>query len=274
VPEGDTIHRAAARLRPALAGREVRRFRAPRLAGDRPKVGARIEEVEAVGKHLLVHFEGGLTLQTHMRMTGSWHLYRPGERWQKAPRLARVTIEVDDWVAVCFAAPIVRTFHREGRSTSDPTAHLGPDLCRADLTAADIEECLRRMAACTGPDDEIGAVLLDQRVACGVGNVYKSEVLFACGVDPFAVVVDLDVDTRRRLVTTASRLLRANLGTGPRTTVAGGLAVYGRTRQACLRCGTTVRSRRQGEQARSTYWCPTCQPPRPVQPAPPARDPT
>jgi endonuclease-8 len=262
VPEGDTIHRAAERMRPALAGRVVRRFEAPRLAGDRPKPGVRIDDVEAVGKHLLVHFDGGLTLQTHMRMTGSWHLYRPGERWRKGAHLARVVIEVDDWVAVCFSAPTVRTYRRDVGAVAAPTAHLGPDLCRADLTDADIDECVERMAVLADPADEIGAVLLDQRVACGVGNVYKSEVLFACGVDPFTSVAEVDVDTRRRLVTTASRQLRANLGTAARTTVAGGLAVYGRNRQPCRRCGTTVLSRRQGEQARTTYWCPTCQPSR------------
>jgi endonuclease-8 len=262
VPEGDTIHRAAARLRPVLAGQVVRRFDAPRLLGDRPKAGARIEDVEAVGKHLLVHFEGGLTLQTHMRMTGSWHLYRPGERWRKGAHLVRVRIDVDDWVAVCFAAPVVRTYRRDVEASPDPVAHLGPDLCRADITEADVEECVARMAAGTGPGDEIGVVLLDQRVACGVGNIYKSEVLFACGVNPFTALAELEVDTRRRLVTTASRLLRANIGTNQRTTVPGGLAVYGRSRQACRRCGTTIRMRRQGEQARSTYWCPTCQPAR------------
>jgi endonuclease-8 len=197
-----------------------------------------------------------------MRMTGSWHLYRPGERWRKPAHLTRALIEVDDWVAVCFAAPVVRTYRRDVGSEPAPVAHLGPDLCRADLTEADIDECLARMAACTGPADEIGAVLLDQRVACGVGNVYKSEVLFVCGVDPFRPVAEIDLDTRRCLVTTASRLLRANLGTASRTTVPGGLAVYGRSRQPCRRCGTTVRVRRQGEQARSTYWCPTCQPAR------------
>jgi endonuclease-8 len=264
VPEGDTIHRAAERLRPALAGRVVRRFEAPRLAGDRPKPGVRIDDVEAVGKHLLVHFDGGLTLQTHMRMTGSWHLYRPGERWRKGAHLARVVIEVDDWVAVCFSAPTVRTYRRDVDAVVSPTAHLGPDLCRADLTDADIDECLERMAAVADPSDEIGAVLLDQRVACGVGNVYKSEVLFACGVNPFTPVAELDVGTRRRLITTASRQLRANLGTANRETVPGGLAVYGRNRQACRRCGTTVRARRQGEQARTTYWCPSCQPARPA----------
>jgi endonuclease-8 len=266
VPEGDTIHRAAARLRPALAGQTLVRFEAPRLTGDRPKPGTGIEEVEAVGKHLLIHFEGGLTLQTHMRMTGSWHLYRTGERWRKPEHLVRALVEVQDWVAVCFAAPVVRTYRRDhpggplGTGTS-PVAHIGPDLCLAD---PDIDECLDRMASLTSPDDEIGAVLMDQRIAAGVGNVYKSEVLFACGIDPFARLADLSEPARRSLLTTANRLLLANLGSGPRTTVdpgggSGRVAVYGRQRQPCRRCGTPIRMRRQGDQARSTYWCPTCQ---------------
>ncbi len=267
MPEGDTIHRVAGRLRPALAGRTLVAFEAPRLVGDRPRPGTRIDGVEAVGKHLLVHFDDGLTLQTHLRMTGSWHLYRTGERWQKSAHLARARLEVEGWVAVCFAAPVVRTYRRDapggplGRDR-DPVAHLGPDLCRADLTDADIDECVARMATVGDPGDEIGAVLLDQRVACGVGNVYKSEVLFTCGVDPFTPVGRLDAATRRRLITTASRQLRANLGSGPRETVPGGVAVYGRRGRPCLRCGTTVRRTLQGEQARSTYWCPTCQPQR------------
>ncbi len=268
MPEGDTIHRSAARLRPALAGRTLLAFEAVRLRGDPPRAGTRIDEVEAVGKHLLVHFADGLTLQTHLRMTGSWHLYRTGETWRKPRHLARVRLQVEGWEAVCFAAPVVRTYRRDapggplGRD-SDPGAHLGPDLCRADLTAADLEECVARMLTCAGPHEQVGVVLLDQRVACGVGNVYKSEVLFACGVDPFTPVSDLDNATRRRLIATASRLLRANLGAGPRETVAGGVAVYGRARRPCPRCGATIRMTHQGEHARSTYWCPSCQPGRP-----------
>lgn len=266
MPEGDTIHRAANRLRPALAGQALVRFEAPRLAGDRPKPGTVIDDVQAVGKHLLVHFEGGLTLQTHMRMTGSWHLYRTQERWRKPAHLVRALVEVPDWVAVCFAAPVVRTYRRDHPGGAlgtgiDPVAHLGPDLCLAD---ADLDGCLDRMATLVDQRDEIGAVLMDQRIACGVGNVYKSEVLFACGVDPFRSVADLPIDMRRTLLASAHRLLRANLGIGPRTTIdpgrrSGQVAVYGRQRQPCRRCGTPIRMRRQGDQARSTYWCPTCQ---------------
>jgi endonuclease-8 len=255
VPEGDTIHRTANRLRPALEGQELRRFEAPRLVGPRPKPGERIESVDAVGKHLLIRFSSGLTLQTHLRMTGSWHIYRTGERWQKPEHLARAVVGVDDWVAVCFSAPIVRTFAADGRE--GPVDHLGPDLCRAD---ADLDDAVTRMADHADLDTQIADVLLDQRVASGIGNVYKSEVLFACGVDPFTPLRWVDRATRRRLVETAARQLQANLGPGPRTTVPGGLAVYGRQRQPCRRCGRPVQATHQGPHARVTFWCPVCQP--------------
>ena len=265
MPEGDTIFRAAARLRPVLAGKELLRFEAPRLLGDRPKAGTRIDAVEAVGKHLLVHFDGGLTLETHMRMTGSWHIYRTGERWRKGAHLMRCRLDVEGWVAVCFAAPVVRTYRPAqpggalGRGT-DPTAHLGPDLVRAGFDDDDVATCVARMTTHVDPATSIAEVLLDQRVACGVGNVYKSETLFACAVDPFAPVGAVDEPTRRRLIETASKQLRANLGRSQRETVPGGLAVYGRQRQPCLRCGTPIRVQRHGTHARSTYWCPVCQP--------------
>jgi endonuclease VIII len=260
VPEGDTIHKAAGRLRPALAGATLVGFEAPRLRGDRPRPGTRIDDVEARGKHLLVHFDDGLTLRTHLRMTGSWHLYRVGERWQKPAHLARVTLEVDTgWVAVCFAAPVVETHHR-AVGLPDPLARLGPDLCRPDGSDDEVlATVLERLAALSGPETEVGDALLDQRVAAGIGNVYKSEACFAVGVDPFTPVVELDVASRHRLWATASRQLRANLGSAERRTHERGLAVYGRRGQPCHRCGTPVRMARQGEAARSTYWCPSCQ---------------
>jgi endonuclease VIII len=256
MPEGDTLHRAAARLRPALVGAELRRFDAPRLVGPRPAPGRPIEAVDAVGKHLMVRFGDGVVLQTHLRMTGSWHLYAPGGRWQKPAHLARVVIEVPDAVAVCFSAPVVRT-HLGDRAASSAVGHLGPDLCEPD---ADIDAALARMARLEDPNTEIAVALLDQRIASGIGNVYKSEVLWACRVSPFTPVLQLDEVTRRALIETASRQLRANLTTVRRTTVPGGLGVYGRARRPCRRCGTPIRVVRQGEQARSTYWCPRCQP--------------
>lgn len=255
MPEGDTLHRTASRLAPALVGEVLERFEAPRLTGARPRLGEVIEGVEAVGKHLLVRFSSGLVLQTHLRMTGSWHLYRTDERWRKPSRLARVVLGAGGWVAVCFSAPIVRTYAAEAAHT--PVAHLGPDLCRAD---ADLDTVLARLDDYADADVAIADVLLDQRVASGIGNVYKSEVLFACGIDPFTPLRAVDAATRRAIVHTAARQLRANLRPGPRTTVPGGLAVYGRARRPCRRCGTPVRAARQGPHARTTYWCPRCQP--------------
>jgi endonuclease VIII len=257
VPEGDTITRAARNLDAALAGRRLVRFEAPRLVGRPPRPGLTVRSVEARGKHLLVHFSDGRALHTHLRMNGSWHLYRLGEPWRRPHSRARVVLEVDDGtIAVCFSAPTVelvdpgRTDQRRALDT------LGPDLCRAD---ADLDEADRRLAR-LDPDTEIGVALLNQRVAAGIGNVYKSEVCFACRVDPGRRLADLDDATRQSLLRTAATLLRANLDTARRTTVPGGLAVYGRAGAACRRCGTTIRRRRQGDQARSSYWCPTCQP--------------
>jgi len=263
VPEGDTIHRAANRLRPALVGQPLVRLDVPRVAAftKRPPTGTLVTGVDAVGKHLLVRFADGSVLRTHLRMTGSWHLYRTGERWRQPAHLLRALVEVPGWVAVCFAAPVV-SIERDRPSTGRPdaVAHLGPDLAGSDVTDADIDAAVDRLAALAAADEEIGAVLLDQRIACGVGNVYKSEVLWACRISPFAAVGDLDIPTRRRLLATASKLLRANVVTsGPRSTHGTGLAVYGRAGQPCRRCGTPVRRRRQGEHARTTYWCPTCQ---------------
>jgi endonuclease-8 len=256
VPEGDTLHRTAARLRPALEGQVLRRFEAPRLVGHRPRPGDRIVTVESVGKHLLVRFERGIVLQTHLMMTGSWHLYRTGERWRRPAHLMRALVEVDGWVAVCFAAPVVRTYVEGAPST--PIDHLGPDLCRQD---ADLDVALERMARIPEPATTIAEVLLDQRVAAGVGNVYKSEVLFACRLDPFTPLEQVDDALRRRLLETAARQLQTNLGDGPRTTVPGGLAVYGRSRRPCRVCDTPIRVRQHGAQRRSTYWCPRCQRP-------------
>lgn len=269
MPEGDTIHRVAARLRPALVGRPLVRFEAPRAvvaAGRRPSPGTLVTGVDAVGKHLLVRFDGGAILRTHLRMTGSWHLYRTGERWRKPAHLLRALVEVPGWQAACFAAPVVVLEHEAAGGPG--IAHLGPDLARPDTTAADVDECLTRLARLADPDQSVADALLDQRIACGVGNVFKSEVLWACRLDPATPVGRLDEPTRRRLLEVAAAQLRANAARpGPRTTHPAGLAVYGRRGRPCRRCGTPIRSARLGAQARTTYWCPTCQPALPAAPA-------
>jgi endonuclease VIII len=262
VPEGDTLAKVAGRLRPALEGRALTRFEAPRLRGRAPAVGQRVEGVEARGKHLLIHFEGGLTLRTHLRMAGSWHLYRGRERWQKPSHLARAVVGVDSgWTAVCFQAPVVETYDRRQREPT-PLRALGPDLCRREALGDEVlAEVLARVAELGDPDATLGEALLDQRLAAGIGNVYKSEACFACGLDPTAPLRAIGTEDRRRVWATAARQLQSNVDRTERRTHARGLAVYGRRDQPCHRCGTPIRMARHGDLARSTYWCPVCQPP-------------
>ena len=260
MPEGDTLHRTAARLRPALLGRELVVCEVPRAVGPVPSPGESITEVRAVGKHLLVSFDGGLTMRTHLRMTGSWHLARPADRWPRPRHLMRARILVADWQALCFSAPVVELVRTDLMgSASGPLGHLGPDLCAAGSDSPGVvAECVDRMGS-LDPSTPIGDVLLDQRVACGVGNVYRSEVCWAERVHPWTPLRQVDAPARARLVERAAAQLRANLGPGPRTTVPGGLAVYGRRGEACRRCGTTVASEVGGRSARVAFWCPRCQ---------------
>lgn len=228
--------------------------------------GETIEAVEAVGKHLLISFSGGLTVEVHLRMTGSWHLYARGERWRKPEYLARCIIEVPDAVAVSFAAPVVRSFPTGRRGTNrDPVAHLGPDLAaplppgEKSLPQSVVEECVERMDQFSDPQRHIGDVLLDQRIANGVGNVFRSEVCWFAELDPFTPLVQVPGPLRSELITIAGHLLRKNLDTQRRTTVPGGLAVYGRKRRQCRRCGSGIRWNNQSENGRVVYWCPGCQ---------------
>jgi endonuclease-8 len=255
MPEGDTIFRTATVLRTAIAGKPLLGFETPRLRAAPFPSETVIRNVEARGKHLLVGFGDGRVLHTHMRMSGSWHVYRPGERWHRAEHRVRVRIDVLDAVAVCFDAPVVELLRERDLPRHPRLSALGPDLCSPD---ADLSEAVERLGRLS-PGTEVAVALLDQRVASGIGNVYKSEVLFARMVDPFAPLGRLGTATKNALVETASRMLRSNLDGGRRTTVPGGLAVYGKAGRPCPRCGTRIRSARQGEGARTTYWCPSCQ---------------
>jgi endonuclease VIII len=257
MPEGDTITRTARTLHTALAGKRVTRLDVRRDTGAKPVPGTNVVSVEARGKQLLVHFGDGRSLHTHLQMHGSWHLYRVGEPWRRSHAQARVVLEVEDGtVAVCFAAPVVELLdERRPRRAAAGLDSLGPDLCRTD---ADLDDVLRRLAR-VDPAVEIAPALLDQKVAAGIGNVYKSEVCFACGLDPAAPVGALDGVTRPRCTSGRWRCCVPTSAGSRRVTVAGGLAVYGRAGQACRRCGTRIRRRQLGAPARSTYWCPTCQ---------------
>ena len=258
MPEGDTLHRTAAGLRPYLVGRTVTAARTGG-PGAVPQiervVGREIRSVEALGKNLLIRFDGDLELRTHLRMNGSWHRYRPGERWRRPPSRARLVLEVPGAVAVCFDAPVVELFEARAEALHPALGSLGPDLLAPDFDAA---EARRRLRAPDRRDLSISAALLDQRALAGIGNIWRNETLFAERVDPLARVADLDDDTLRRLVATARRLLTVSAGTAPGRTAP--MHVYRRTGRPCPRCGTPIRSDRlRGENPRTTYWCPTCQ---------------
>jgi len=272
MPEGDTIFRAARTLHRALAGHVVTRFDtayAPlaRVHDDTPITGRTIDAVEAHGKHMVMRFSGDVTgplaLRTHMRMHGSWHIYRPGERWQRPPRDMRIVVGTADFVAVAFNVPDAEFERGTDVGRRDAIAALGPDLLSPDFDAA---EAVRRLRDRAGVP--IAEALLDQRALAGIGNVFKSEVLFAGGVLPQALVETVPDDTLARLVDIARRQLAVNVSDatpsfGRRTTgrmaVAEGLWVYGRGGRPCRRCATPIAFARQGLGARPTYWCPRCQ---------------
>lgn len=250
MPEGDTIWRTAAALRPRLTGHRV--LHAAPLALKRVE-GTTVTGVDAVGKHLLVRFDNGLSLHTHMRMTGSWHLYRPGEAWRRPERLARAVLEVEGTVAVLFNAPLVEL----KRTDREGLERLGPDLLGDEF---DAERVVRRARSLPG-SVPLGELLLDQRVAAGIGNVYKCETLWWLRLDPWAPQSSVTDAQLAEVYAVAREALRSNLGSFERRFPGYGRgAVHGRGGRPCPRCGALIRVRAQGEQARLTYWCPTCQP--------------
>lgn len=269
MPEGDTIYRTGTSLRRWLDGREVT---AARGAGLERAVGATVAAVETRGKHLLIRFSNGLVLHTHMRMTGSWHVYPRGARWARPARQARAVLECGDRVAVCFNAPVVELL-RESEARAHPSLiRLGPDVLDEGF---DLDEVVRRATA-RPPTMAVGELLLDQTVLAGLGNVYRCEALFLERLDPWLARPRLADARLRRLVTVARTLITTNAGLAP-TGRDTGLGpdrphVYGRVGRPCRRCRTLVRTARLGADARTIFWCPSCQapalPPGPRRPGP------
>ena len=262
MPEGDTIYRTAAVLRHVLAGQTVIAARG-RAGGAQLErlVSSRIVGVRSIGKHLLVDSDCGLSLHTHLGMHGSWHRYRTGERWLRAAGRAVAVLEVPGAVAACFDAPTVELLETRALLLHPVIRSLGPDLITGDAPTAVIVGRLRALPSST----PVGEALLDQRVAAGLGNVYRSEVCFVERVDPFAPLATLSDETLGRLVDAGQALLRANRMAPSRTTVPGArsgdrLWVYRRTGRPCRRCGQLIRSRVAGDPARRTWWCQSCQP--------------
>lgn len=260
MPEGDTLHRTAHTLARVLEGQRLTRVRSsvPAIA-HAELAGHLVEKVRAQGKNLLIRFDDGRVLHTHLKMRGSWHVYRPGERFQRPEHQARVILEVSDALAVCFAAPTVRLLAKGAESSDAYLTGLGPDLIPEQF---DLDQAVTGLQA-LGPLS-IGEALMTQTALSGIGNIYKSETLFVCRVNPFRAVSTLDRDALTQLVETARQLLRRNAqpgsaARGTTTRMAGGYWVYRRSGEPCHVCGQIVRMQRQGALHRSTYYCPNCQ---------------
>ncbi|MCU1238663.1 MAG: endonuclease / DNA-(apurinic or apyrimidinic site) lyase [Candidatus Solibacter sp.] len=275
MPEGDTIFRTARTLQRALAGQPVTRFESvlpklERVDYDTPIAGRIVEKVESQGKWLLIHFSGDLILLTHMLMSGSWHIYRPGERWQRHRTHMRVVIETPAILAVAFNVPVAEFHTAHSLARREGFNRLGPAPLAADFDAA---TAIANLAS--RPDLELGLALLNQQLIAGLGNVFKSEVAFACGLNPFRLVGTLSRNDLENLIATARKFLQANVTessgdkivtfmphrrTTGRADAEENLWVYGRAGQPCRRCATPIRSAKHRADGRISFWCPTCQP--------------
>jgi endonuclease-8 len=273
VPEGDTVWRTARRLDQALSGRILATsdFRVPAWA-ETDLVGQTVVETVSRGKHLLTRLPD-VTIHTHLKMEGSWHIYRPGSRWRSPSFQARLILANAEWTAVGFRLGTVEIVERGSEHLV--VGHLGPDLLDDDC---DLGLAVERLAS--QPARPIGEALLDQRNLAGIGNIYKTEVCFLFGLHPAAPVGD--IDDLDRVVARAQALLVANRERAEQSTT-GNLSpaarfwIYGRRGEPCRRCGTTIvgetlvatadSSRRADpnatpsqDESRFSAWCPTCQP--------------
>ncbi|WP_263359395.1 Fpg/Nei family DNA glycosylase [Acidicapsa ligni] len=276
MPEGDTIFRTARTLGRALTGKTITRFESSyaqlALANDNnPFAGQTITQAESRGKWLLIHFSSGAILATHMLMSGSWHIYRPGEPWQDRPSNARIVIETAEYVAVGFRVPVARMHTAQSLLRDRKIPNTDRDVLG---TTFDAKAALQRLQ--DHPDEELANVLLNQGVMAGIGNVFKSEICFVLKLSPFCKVGRLSPKQAQEIIATAQRLLAANVledssdrivtreGGHRRTTQNAdpdaGLWVYRRKGKPCRNCGALIQRIVQGPDARSTYWCPTCQP--------------
>ncbi len=286
MPEGDTIHQARLRLQPILEGASVNRFWARKIRGHRPRQGQVVESIRVHGKHLLLDFTPVLTLQVHLGLGGWWQTHDSPhnepllfDQLRRNPRL-RLYLSTDRGAAACYSAPTVQTFIREGQAGEQvgavpdqitPLSNLGPDLrVDADLRREVVADAVARLRARTSSAELIADALLDQEVAAGIGNVYKSEVLFLHRVWPFMAVGKIDDATVEQLFETASGLLWINSQrpdsrrttmpfSGSLSELHGGVYVYRRWRAPCRKCQTPIERDYRGRLGRSTYWCPRCQ---------------
>jgi endonuclease VIII len=275
MPEGDTIYRAARTLNLALAGQTVTSFESvfphlSRVEVDQGIVGRTIEKAEARGKWLVMYFSGELMLLSHMLMSGSWHIYRPGETWKRKRYDMRVVIGTCKILAVAFNVPIAEFHSPESLARREVFNSVGPSILAVGF---DENEMMMRLRS--RPKAEIGVSLLTQSVLSGIGNVFKSEICFACRINPFRTVGSLTEDEMKCIVRRARELMQANITETSRDGIVTYLPmrrtsvhanpskrlwVYQRNGEPCRRCGGSIASRKQGFDARTSFWCPRCQP--------------
>lgn len=269
MPEGDTIFRAAERLRPVVVGKPIvsLRFVSVRMP-ELFRAGTHVAEIETRGKHLLMHFASTWVLHTHMKMDGAWRVFPTGATLPFAPQRVRVRLELAEAVAACVDAPVVRILRRKELERDPMLAAVGADLLGSDFDAA---EAAARFRALREPT--VAEALLNQRGMAGIGNVFRSEILHRLRWSPDrdpTTLSDVEVD---RLVALSRALLQENVAPAPRRAPYRGarvtrervvpgespVAVYGRGGRACYTCGETIVERRIGEPPRVLYLCPRCQ---------------
>ena len=262
--EGDTLARTARALEDWLGGRAITDVSGQAVEEDerfRSLVGLTVRNANSLGKVLLIQCGEELTIRSHLRMTGTWHVYSADEQWRRPVRRARLALTCGDHIAVCFDTPAVEVVATRDLSVNPGVATLGPDVRDEAFDASAV--AARAIEA--QPTDVIGLALLDQRLAGGIGNIYRNEALFLVKANPASTLIALGPDRVAAAFTKAAELLRANatkksdsqrdFGRGR-----GEFWVYGRADEPCHTCGTTIDTARQGELSRPTWWCPTCQP--------------
>jgi endonuclease-8 len=257
VPEGDTIHYAANRIRPILEGHVPDEIATPhpRFGRDRwdERLAARaVRSVDAHGKHLFIRFEGGLTIHSHLRMTGAWGTYERGRRWGRSPRRAWLVLRRGDGEVVQFDGPVLELMTDSRTRFDQRIAGLGPDIIKPDF---DEDEFLRRLRM-DDPTRPIGDALLDQRTLAGIGNLWKIEGCFAAGIDPWRPVRETTDEEALRIVRSVRPLMQESAAHGMQDAYRN---IYGKNGQPCPRCGARIRVRGQWDDNRPTFWCAGCQ---------------
>jgi endonuclease VIII len=257
MPEGDTIHYAAARMRPVLVGRVPDELATPhpRFGADRwpERLADRaVEAVDALGKHLFVRFEGELVIHSHLRMTGAWGVYGGGRRWGRSPRRAWLVLRAAGHEVVQFDGPLLELMTASRVRFDQRIAGLGPDILAPKL---DERRFLARLRA-DDPTRPIGDALLDQRTIAGIGNLWKCEGCFAAAVDPWRATGEVSDDEALHIVRLTRPRMQESARDGHQTRHR---VIYDRAGRPCPRCATTIAQRGQGDDNRPTYWCPGCQ---------------